>query len=67
MPDSVEKVTAFITRRVDDGCELLLFEHPVGGVQIPAGTVEPGEAHDVAVGGFGGVVEADEVSLRQPV
>ncbi|MBN1287486.1 MAG: NUDIX domain-containing protein [Anaerolineae bacterium] len=40
----VEKVTAFITR----GQELLVFEHPNAGVQIPAGTVEVGEAPEAA-------------------
>jgi len=37
------KVTAFVTRPSPRGRELLLFEHPYAGVQIPAGTVEPGE------------------------
>lgn len=39
----IEKVTALITRRSADGPELLLFEHPYAGIQIPAGTVDPGE------------------------
>lgn len=39
MPAVLEKVTAFITR----GRDLLLFEHPNAGIQIPAGTVEDGE------------------------
>lgn len=39
----LEKVTAFITRPSPSGTELLLFHHPHAGVQIPAGTVEPGE------------------------
>ena len=30
------------------GTELLLFEHPHAGIQLPAGTVEAGEAHAVA-------------------
>lgn len=38
----LEKVTAFIIR---DQRDLLLFEHPYAGIQIPAGTVEPGEDH----------------------
>ncbi|MBI5302308.1 MAG: NUDIX domain-containing protein [Chloroflexi bacterium] len=37
----LDKVTAFITRH--DGDEVLLFEHPYAGIQIPAGTVEEGE------------------------
>ncbi|HEY6040637.1 MAG TPA: NUDIX domain-containing protein [Anaerolineae bacterium] len=45
----IEKVTAFVTRRSDRGSELLLFEHPYGGIQIPAGTVEVGEALELAV------------------
>jgi 8-oxo-dGTP pyrophosphatase MutT (NUDIX family) len=45
----VEKVTAFITRPSDDGHDLLLFEHPNAGVQIPAGTVEESETPEAAV------------------
>jgi 8-oxo-dGTP pyrophosphatase MutT (NUDIX family) len=45
----VEKVTAFITRPSDQGHDLLLFEHPNAGVQIPAGTVEEGETPEEAV------------------
>jgi 8-oxo-dGTP pyrophosphatase MutT (NUDIX family) len=41
--DPVHKVTCFITRPGKDGSELLLFNHPEVGVQIPAGTVNPGE------------------------
>lgn len=40
---TVHKVTAFITRESEDGRQLLLFQHPTAGVQIPAGTVEEGE------------------------
>lgn len=40
---TVEKITAFVTRTTPTGLELLLFEHPNAGVQIPAGTVNPGE------------------------
>jgi 8-oxo-dGTP pyrophosphatase MutT (NUDIX family) len=39
-----EKVTAFVVRRSEDGHDLLLFEHPSAGIQLPAGSVEPGEA-----------------------
>ncbi len=46
---TVHKVTAFVTRRTADGVELLLFEHPYAGNQLPAGTVEVGEAVEAAV------------------
>ena len=49
MPGIVEKVTAFITRRSTEGRDLLLFEHPNAGIQIPAGTVEKGERPEEAV------------------
>jgi ADP-ribose pyrophosphatase YjhB (NUDIX family) len=41
----LEKVTAFITQ----GANLLLFEHPTSGIQIPAGTVEAGETPEATV------------------
>ena len=45
MTDSpLEKVTAFITRDTPRQREVLVFEHPVGMIQIPAGTVEVGES-----------------------
>lgn len=40
---AIGKVTAFITRQGDRGPEVCVFEHPLAGVQLPAGTVEPGE------------------------
>jgi 8-oxo-dGTP pyrophosphatase MutT (NUDIX family) len=40
----IEKVTAFVLRPSPGGPELLLFRHATAGVQIPAGTVEPGES-----------------------
>ena len=43
-----EKVTAFVTRMNALGVELLLFEHPYAGIQLPAGTVEDDEPHAVA-------------------
>lgn len=49
MPKTVDKVTAFITRPSQRGTELLLFEHPNAGNQIPAGTVEAGETPEQAV------------------
>jgi ADP-ribose pyrophosphatase YjhB (NUDIX family) len=44
----LEKVTAFITRRTTAGVELLLFQHPFAGIQIPAGTVEEDEMAEAA-------------------
>lgn len=38
------KVTAFVVRRTQRGHDLLFFEHPTAGIQIPAGTVEEGES-----------------------
>jgi 8-oxo-dGTP pyrophosphatase MutT (NUDIX family) len=49
MPDTLGKVTAFITRDTDQGFDLLLFEHPYAGIQIPAGTIEDGETPEAAV------------------
>jgi 8-oxo-dGTP pyrophosphatase MutT (NUDIX family) len=48
MTVAIEKVTAFVTRMVHGRRELLLFEHPYAGIQLPAGTVEPGEAPEAA-------------------
>jgi 8-oxo-dGTP pyrophosphatase MutT (NUDIX family) len=48
MSQTVHKVTCFITRPGDRGTDLLLFRHPDAGVQIPAGTVEPGETPEAA-------------------
>jgi 8-oxo-dGTP pyrophosphatase MutT (NUDIX family) len=45
----VEKVTAFVTREWESERQLLLFQHPNAGVQIPAGTVEAGESLEQAV------------------
>lgn len=44
----LEKVTVFITRPGADGPELLLIRHPHAGIQLPAGTVDPGESPDAA-------------------
>lgn len=43
------KVTAFVTREGEHGRELLVFRHPTAGVQLPAGTIEPGETPEQAV------------------
>lgn len=48
MATRIDKVTAFITRSRGATHELLLFEHPYAGIEIPAGTVEPGEAPQAA-------------------
>jgi 8-oxo-dGTP pyrophosphatase MutT (NUDIX family) len=40
-----EKVTAFVTRLSPHSPEILLFEHPSAGIQLPAGTVEADEPH----------------------
>lgn len=45
----IRKVTAFITRETPDSRQLLVFQHPNAGVQLPAGTVDEGESSDVAV------------------
>ncbi len=47
---TIHKVTAFITRTGRQGQpQLLLFQHPQAGVQLPAGTVDEGEAWVTAV------------------
>lgn len=46
---AIKKVTAFVTRVVHGGLELLLMEHPMAGIQLPAGTVELGETAEAAV------------------
>jgi 8-oxo-dGTP pyrophosphatase MutT (NUDIX family) len=40
---SVGKVVAFVTRHGPTGAELLVFDHPSAGVQVPAGTLEAAE------------------------
>lgn len=47
-----QKVLAYILRQRDGQRQLLVFEHrdhPDAGVQVPAGTVEPGEAIEAAL------------------
>jgi 8-oxo-dGTP pyrophosphatase MutT (NUDIX family) len=46
---TIEKVTAFITRSHGPEAELLLFHHPLAGIQLPAGTVDMDEAPETAV------------------
>ena len=48
MDHAIEKVTAFITRKTEVGIQLLLFQHPYAGNQIPAGTVEEHETPEQA-------------------
>ena len=49
----VGKVAAIVLREGRSGTEVLVFDHPpengASMVQVPAGTVEPGEAPEVAV------------------
>ncbi len=44
----IEKVTLFITREAQTGIQLLMFQHPIAGIQLPAGTVEAGETPEQA-------------------
>jgi 8-oxo-dGTP pyrophosphatase MutT (NUDIX family) len=44
----IEKITAFVTHSTASGPELLLFQHPTAGIQLPAGTVEAGESLEQA-------------------
>lgn len=47
--ETLQKVTGFITRqRENDVTDLLVFQHPTAGVQLPAGTVEAGESLEAA-------------------
>lgn len=46
---SIKKVTAFVTRALTEEADLLLFNHPKEGAQLPAGTVEINEEPEEAV------------------
>lgn len=48
---TIGKVTAFVTRRTNPQAiaDLLVFRHPDAGIQLPAGTIEPGEDPPAAV------------------
>ncbi len=45
----IEKVCAFILRSISNRAEILIFEHPTAGLQVPAGTVELDETPEKAV------------------
>ncbi len=45
----LSKVTAFILRPGLNGPQILTFQHPTAGRQLPAGTVDPGETPEAAV------------------
>lgn len=48
----IKKVVAYITREIEGQQHLLVFTHrdePEAGLQVPAGTVEPGEAIEDAL------------------
>jgi 8-oxo-dGTP pyrophosphatase MutT (NUDIX family) len=45
----IEKISAFILRSIDNEPEILIFEHPKAGIQIPAGTVELNESPEEAL------------------
>lgn len=45
----IEKVSALIIRPAQNGAEILVFQHPRAGLQLPAGTVEAGESPEEAV------------------
>ena len=45
----VWKLCACVIREGAEGPELLVFDHPRAGTQIPKGTLEEGESHQVGV------------------
>jgi 8-oxo-dGTP pyrophosphatase MutT (NUDIX family) len=49
MQNTLQKITAFVLRNAHQEPDLLLFEHPNAGIQIPAGTVDPVETPEGAV------------------
>jgi ADP-ribose pyrophosphatase YjhB (NUDIX family) len=42
------KVAIFVVRNASTAAEVAVFWHPGGGLQVPAGTVEPGESFEQA-------------------
>jgi len=59
-----EQGDCLVTRLVDGHPQLLLFRHPIAGIQIPAGTVEPGVAADDAV--IGAAIEETDLFRFTP-
>ena len=49
MSEPLGKVTALITRETKASPEILVFQHPSAGIQLPAGTVELNESFTAAV------------------
>lgn len=45
---TINKVTSYVTRRRNGQAQMLVFEPPGVGLQVPAGSVEPGEAFAAA-------------------
>jgi 8-oxo-dGTP pyrophosphatase MutT (NUDIX family) len=45
----IDKAVAAVVRQNGAAAELLVFRHPLAGVQLPKGTVEPGETPAEAV------------------
>ena len=64
MNTAIEKVTALITHQSPAGTQLLLFQHPYAGIQIPAGTVEASESPEAAV--LREVLEETGLSISTP-
>ena len=46
--ERVDKAAPCLVRASSAGSELLVFQHPMAGVQVPKGTVEPGESPEDA-------------------
>lgn len=46
---AIHKAAACVVRTRPHGPELLVFRHPIAGIQIPKGSVEGGESPDAAV------------------
>ncbi|WP_255988266.1 NUDIX domain-containing protein [Chitinolyticbacter albus] len=44
----VNKTCPVVLRDAAGGCELLVFRHPLAGVQLVKGTIEPGETAEAA-------------------
>jgi len=59
---AIAKVTALITRLGAAGPEVCVFDHPSAGVQLPAGTVEPGE--DIRAGVLREAFEETGLAVR---